>query len=116
MHSFSSVQGEEGLLRSRPAAMGHREAQACASALAAGDVTSFYDSYTVASSWEDRWFCLEHVATVGNQTTLPPIDSALIDAWVQGWPDHSLPLLVRAAETGDDWRALADRAASFPCC
>lgn len=97
MHSFSSVQAEEGLLQSRPAAMGHREAQACASALAAGDVTSFYDSYSMVRTWEDRWFCLEHVATVGHQPDLPPIDASLIDAWVQGWPDHPVPLLVRAA-------------------
>lgn len=97
MSSFSSVQAEEGLLQSRPSAMGHREAQDCAAALAAGEVAGFYHSYSLAQTWEDRWFCLEHVATASAQPELPPIDASLIDAWVSGWPDHPVPLLVRAA-------------------
>lgn len=97
MSSFSSVQAEEGLLQSRPSALGNRDAQECASALAAGEVAGFYQSYSLAPTWEDRWFCLEHVATANSQPGLVPIDASLIDAWVAGWPDHPVPLLVRAA-------------------
>ncbi len=90
MGSFSSVQAEEALQQIRPPALGHRAAHECAAALAVGDVSTSYKVYSEAGTWEDRWFCLEHVAG-------QPIDRSLIDAWVDGWPDHPLPLMVRAA-------------------
>ncbi len=77
--------------------MGHREAHECASALVAGDVAASYQSYSIAPTWEDRWFCLEHIARHNDERTDHPIDDSLIDAWVGGWPDHPVPLLVRAA-------------------
>lgn len=97
MNSFSSVQAEEALRQSRPPAMGHRDAHECASALAAGDLASCYQAYSAAPTWEDRWFCLEHVARHNEEQSGHPIDESLIDAWVGGWPDHPVPLLVRAA-------------------
>lgn len=77
--------------------MGHREAHECASALVVGDVAACYQSYSVAPTWEDRWFCLEHVATHNAEGGATPIDHTLVDAWVDGWPDHPVPLLTRAA-------------------
>lgn len=97
MNSFSAVQGDEALLQSRPPAMGHREAHECASALVIGDVADCYQSYSAAPSWEDRWFCLEHVARYNQSETGLTIDESLINAWIEGWPDHPVPLLVRAA-------------------
>lgn len=90
MSSFSSVQADDALQQIRPPALAHREAGECAAALLAGDVSACYQFYSEAATWEDRWFCLEHIAT-------QPIDRELLDAWVDGWPDHPLPLLVRAA-------------------
>jgi hypothetical protein len=90
MTSFSSIQAEEALQQIRPPALGHDTAHHFASALATGDVTAAYAAFSDAGTWEDRWFCLEHVAA-------ETIDQELIDAWVEGWPDHPLPLLVRAA-------------------
>ncbi len=90
MSSFSSVQAEEALQQIRPPALAHREAHECASALMVGDVPACYRAFSEAVTWEDRWFCLEHMASQS-------VDRALVDAWVDGWPDHPLPLLVRAA-------------------
>jgi len=97
MNSFSSVQAEEALRQSRPPAMGHRDAHACASALVAGDVAACFQAYFSAETWEDRWFCLEHVARHNVEGTGHPIDASLIEAWVGGWPDHPVPLLMRAS-------------------
>lgn len=97
MSSFSSVQAEAALLQTRPRALGHREAHECASALVVGDVAACYQSYSNVASWEDRWFCLEHIARHNGETAGPPIDFSLVDAWVSGWPGHPAPLLVRAA-------------------
>lgn len=77
--------------------MGHRDAHGCASALVVGDVAGCYQTYSTAPSWEDRWFCLEHVARHNAEGALHPIDYELLDAWVDGWPDHPVPLLMRAA-------------------
>lgn len=97
MNSFSSVQAEEALGQSRPPAMGHRDAHQCASALVIGDVAACYQVYSAAATWEDRWFCLEHIARHNTEGPSNPIDESLIDAWVEGWPDHPVPLLVRSA-------------------
>lgn len=99
MNSFSSVQAEEALQQIRPPALGHRDAHGCASALVGGDVAGCYQTYSTAPTWEDRWFCLEHVARHNVEGALHPIDASLIDAWVDGWPDHPVPLLMRAATT-----------------
>ena len=82
--------------------MGHRDAHECASALVVGDVAGCYQAYSAAVTWEDRWFCLEHVAHhndthCDDEGVGHPIDESLIDAWVEGWPDHPVPLLMRAA-------------------
>lgn len=90
MSSFSSVQAEEALQQVRPPALAHREAHECASALLVGDVAACYRAFSEAVSWEDRWFCLEHVASQS-------VDRAFVDSWVDGWPDHPLPLMVRSA-------------------
>lgn len=90
MGSFSSVQAEEALQQIRPPALGHRGAHECASALLVGDVAACYQTFSEMGAWEDQWFCLEHMAT-------QKVDRDLIDAWADGWPDHPLPLLVRAA-------------------
>ena len=90
MGSFSSVQAAEALQLIRPPALGHRAAHECALALQVGDINACYQAFAAAGSWEDRWFCLEHVAS-------QELDRDLVDAWVDGWPDHPLPLLVRSA-------------------
>lgn len=106
MTSFSSVQADEALLQIRPPALGHREAHESASALVSGDVAGCFESFSSAPTWEDRWFCLEHIATrapsgiapaVAPAHELAPIEPSLIEAWVSGWPGHPVPLLVRAA-------------------
>lgn len=97
MNSFSSVQAEEALGQSRPPAMGHRDAHECASALVIGDVSACHQVYSAAGTWEDRWFCLEHIASYNTEVPSNPIDESLIDAWVDGWPDHPVPLLIRSA-------------------
>lgn len=76
--------------------MGHGEAHACVVALLAGDVAACFHNYSLAETWEDRWFCLEHIARHGEPSGLS-IDRSLIDAWVNGWPNHAVPLLIRAA-------------------
>ena len=95
MESFSAVQGE-GLLAGRPEALGQHEAARCANALRAGDLVGCHEAFSAAQGWEAQWFCLEYVAEQANEPG-SQIDRLLIDAWVDGWPDHPVPLMMRAA-------------------